>query len=225
MAIDKGVKGIFITFEGPEGSGKTTQVALVKDYLWRQSIPCMAVGDPGGTAIGDRIRQMLLDPGACEMRERTELLLYAASRAQLVEQVIQPALANGLVVLCDRYVDSSLAYQGYGALWDIDEVGLVNQIATGGLQPDRTYLFDISVELGQDRLQARGIQRDRIELKEHIFHARVRAGYLKIAEGEPERYRQISADQSIADIFQQIQIDLVDLLDVWQRLDHVCKEI
>jgi dTMP kinase len=219
------VKGVFITFEGPEGSGKTTQIALVQAYLLQQSIACIVVGEPGGTVIGDRIRQILLDPGANEMRERTEILLYAASRAQLVEQVIQPALADGFVVLCDRYVDSSLAYQGYGAMWDIDEVRFVNQIATGGLQPDRTYLLDISVELGQNRLQARGIQRDRIELKEHIFHARVRAGYLRIVNREPERYRQISADQSIDDIFHEIQIDLVDLLGARYPLDNGCEEM
>ena len=112
------MNGWLITLEGPEGGGKSTQIALLRDFLERAGVPCTVVREPGGTAIGDRVREILLDPRAADMTVRTEILLYAASRAQLVEQVILPALCRGEVVLCDRFVDSSLAYQGFGAPWD-----------------------------------------------------------------------------------------------------------
>jgi dTMP kinase len=206
------MKGIFVTFEGPEGAGKTTQVQLVVEYLKKQNVPYLYVREPGGTRIGDLIRQILLDPDLTEMVDRTEMLLYAASRAQLVEQKIRPALMEGQVVICDRYVDSSIVYQSMGANKDIDEVLAVNRIATGGLKPDRTYLLDIPVEMSQQRIALRGNGKDRIELKEYEFHIRVREGYLSLAKQEPERFQLIRADQSVERIFDQIINDLVSLL-------------
>ncbi|MBA4495843.1 dTMP kinase [Paenactinomyces guangxiensis] len=212
------MNGLFITFEGPEGAGKTTQIARLEQYLLDRKIPCIVVREPGGTNIGNLIRHILLNPELSEMKQRTEILLYAASRAQLVEQVIHPALSGGQVILCDRYVDSSIAYQGYGAMWDINEVMQVNRIATGGLRPDRTYLLDLPVELGLERIYFRGVKKDRMELKEKMFHNRVREGYLAIAQAEPERFRVIRANGEIDEVFNQILRDFECLLD--QKLLH-----
>ncbi|SEN64713.1 dTMP kinase [Lihuaxuella thermophila] len=206
------MKGLFITFEGPEGAGKTTQIARVKEYLADQNISCTVVREPGGTAVGDLIRNILLDPQLAEINQRTEILLYAASRAQLVEQVIRPALENGEIILCDRYVDSSIAYQSYGAMWSLDEVLKVNQVATGGLLPSRTYLLDLPVELGQKRIKSRGSKKDRMEQKEKMFHDRVREGYLALAQSEPDRFRVIRADAGIDEVFRQIMADLESML-------------
>lgn len=204
---------MFITFEGPEGAGKTTQIYRVRQFLENRGIPCISVREPGGTKIGNRIRDLLLDPELDEMKQRTEILLYAASRAQLVEEVIQPALDQGQIVLCDRFVDSSIAYQGYGASWNINEVKIINQMATGGVIPDRTYLLDIPVQFGQKRLQIRGNQKDRMELKENLFHTRVREGYLKMAKQEPSRFYLVDATREIEEVYQQIIVDLSSLLN------------
>lgn len=204
---------MFITFEGPEGAGKTTQIYRVRQFLENRGIPCISVREPGGTKIGNRIRDLLLDPELDEMKQRTEILLYAASRAQLVEEVIQPALDQGQIVLCDRFVDSSIAYQGYGASWNINEVKIINQMATGGVIPDRTYLLDIPVQFGQKRLQIRGNQKDRMELKENLFHTRVREGYLKMAKQEPSRFHLVDATREIEEVYQQIIVDLSSLLN------------
>ncbi len=212
------LKGLFITFEGPEGAGKTTQIARVKEYLADQNISCTIVREPGGTAIGDLIRNILLDPHLQGIRQRTEILLYAASRAQLVEQVIRPALDKGQIILCDRFVDSSIAYQGYGAMWSLDEVRTVNRIATGGLRPSRTYLLDLPVELGHKRILSRGSKKDRMEQKEKMFHDRVRQGYLALAEAEPDRFRVIRADADIDQVFRQIILDLKRVLEMNRSL-------
>ena len=175
------MKGWLITLEGPEGGGKSTQIALLRDFLKRAGVPCTVVREPGGTEIGDRIRGILLDPRAADMTVRTEILLYAASRAQLVERVILPALRRGEVVLCDRFVDSSIAYQGFGTLWDREEIRLVNRVATGGLRPDRTYLLDVPVEGEHPPPPKAGAGDDRIERKGKEYHERVRQGFLHLA--------------------------------------------
>jgi dTMP kinase len=205
------MKGKFITFEGPEGAGKTTQIKRVHQYLQKRRVPCLVVREPGGTIIGDRVREILLDPGRSEMKWKTEVLLYASSRAQLVNEVIRPHLDQGFVVLCDRYIDSSLAYQGYGAEKDVEEVRKLNQWATDGLMPDRTYLLDIPVEVGRKRLLSRGGKKDRMELKEKMFHERVRKGFRQIASKEPSRFCTIRAEQSGDKVFQEI----VEDLNVW----------
>jgi dTMP kinase len=202
------VSGLFITFEGPEGSGKTTQIHRIKETLTQHHIAYQLVREPGGTVIGDLIRDILLDPNLCDMKPRTETLLYAASRAQLVEHVIQPALAVGNVILCDRYVDSSIAYQGYGMMQDVDEIIKLNHTATGGLFPHRTYLLDIPEELLYMRVNHRGRRKDRIELKDKEFHSRVREGYLALASAEPERFLVIGAQKGINEVFKEIIRDL-----------------
>ncbi|MBA4542469.1 MULTISPECIES: dTMP kinase [Thermoactinomyces] len=205
-------KGRFITFEGPEGAGKTTQIRLLEDYLRLKGKECITVREPGGTPIGDGIRQILLSTEFSDMRPRTEILLYAASRAQLVDQVIRPALEQGKIVLCDRYVDSSIAYQGYGAQWDLQEVIQINEWATGGLKPDRTYLLDLPVEMSQSRMKNRGGKKDRMELKEKLFHERVREGFLSLAQSAPERYRKLDACLSKEEIFGQLAEDILNLV-------------
>ncbi len=207
------MKGLFITFEGTEGSGKTTQISLLTEWLDQKKIPYLAVREPGGTKIGDLIRDILLNAKLTEMKQRTEILLYAASRAQLVEEKILPALQAGQLVICDRYLDSSIVYQSLAANWDLNEVLDINRVATGGLKPIRTYLLDLPIEMGQKRLMVRRTQKDRIELKELAFHQRVREGYLKLAEKEPSRFRVISADQEIKMVHQQITNDLLPLID------------
>ncbi|SFJ34937.1 dTMP kinase [Thermoflavimicrobium dichotomicum] len=208
------MKGLFVSLEGPEGAGKSTQIALIRNLLQEKQIPFMIVREPGGTRIGDLIRNILLNPELTEMTQRTEMLLYAASRAQLVEQKIIPALRQGQMVLCDRYVDSSIVYQSIGAKWDLDEVIAINDIATGCLKPDRTYLLDLPVEISQQRLLSRQAEKDRIEMKDIDFHLRVREGYLALAQEEPERFRVIKATGSIEEVFEQIADDLRKLIEV-----------
>ena len=208
------MNGWLITLEGPEGGGKSTQIALLRDFLERAGVPCTVVREPGGTAIGDRVREILLDPRAADMTVRTEILLYAASRAQLVEQVILPALRRGEVVLCDRFVDSSLAYQGFGAPWDREEIRLVNRVATGGLRPHRTYLLDVPVEESIRRLQSRGRGIDRIERKGKKFHERVRQGFLRLAQAEPDRFLVVDASRPADEVFHLLRRDLEKLIPI-----------
>lgn len=211
------VRGIFISFEGPEGAGKSTQIQKVKDYLNKNRIPCRVVREPGGTQVGNAIRSILLNPEFKEMVAETEMLLYAASRSQLVRKVILPALEQGEVVLCDRYVDSSIAYQGYGAEKSLDMVHSINRLATGGLLPDRTYLLDLPVEEGEKRILARGGEKDRMEQKEKWFHERVRAGYRSMAQAEPNRFKVIDASGRPEEVFEQILPDLLDILKVGKK--------
>ncbi len=203
------MKGKFITFEGPEGAGKTTQIKQVCQYLVDRGFHCLMVREPGGTEIGNRIRQILLDPELSEMEWKTEVLLYASSRAQLVRQVIKPHLDQGYIVLCDRYIDSSLAYQGYGAEKSVSEVRKINEWATDGLVPDRTYLLDVPVELGQKRVLSRNAKKDRMELKEKMFHDRVRLGFQDMSLKENTRYCFVRADQPRELVFAEIIDDIM----------------
>lgn len=187
----------FITFEGIEGSGKTTQIRILKSLLEARGHRVLATREPGGCPIADAIRAILLDSTNRALVPRAELLLYAAARAQHVEQVIRPALAAGSIVLCDRFADATTAYQGGGRGLDTMLVAELNAIATGGLQPDLTLLFDMPVELGLTRARHRNQQdtlRDegRFELEELDFHQRVRAAYLSLAERE-NRFRIVDA--------------------------------
>lgn len=204
---------LFITFEGIEGAGKSTQIRLVKEYLDQQGFASQVVREPGGTTIGDQIRKILLDPQGLHIERRTEVLLYAASRAQLIGEVIIPSLQKNQLILCDRYVDSSIAYQGFGTNVDIDEVIQINQIATNGLAPHRTYLLDIPLELSQERIRIRGKRKDRMELKEEQYYRRVREGYLQLAKENKERIKIISANQSIEKVFHEIITDLLFFLE------------
>jgi len=192
---------LFITFEGPEGSGKTTQMELLRDYLEEKGYSVLATREPGGTNIGDQIRAILLDPHNTEMVPASEALLFSAARAQIVHQVIRPHLEQGGIVLCDRYADSTLAYQGYGHGLDLEMLHTITALATGGLKPDLTIYLDIDVEEGLRRKltahRAGKTEWNRLDRQEAAFHRRVREGYLKMAAGEPDRWLVIDATQPL----------------------------
>lgn len=195
---------MFITFEGPDGSGKSTQINLVVAHLERLGYEVLCTREPGGTAIGNQIRQVLHDVKNTEMSARAEILLYSASRAQLVEQVILPHLAQGGVVLCDRYADSTYAYQGYGRRLDFETLRLITEFATQSLKPDLTIYLDVAVEEGLRRKSAANIsgqgEWNRMDQLELDFHQRVRAGYLEMAQKEPERWLIVDASAPVEEI-------------------------
>jgi dTMP kinase len=192
---------LFVTFEGPDGSGKTTQIRLLRVYLREKGYPVCQTREPGGTSIGDQIRQVLHDTTNTGMQATTEILLYSASRAQLVEEVIRPALARGQIVLCDRYAESTLAYQGYGRQLDLGILKAITAFATGGLQPDLIVYLDIPVEEGlRRRRRAHEIEEDewnRMDQQAVDFYRRVRQGYLHLADEEPRRWLIVDAGQSV----------------------------
>ena len=182
--------GLFITFEGGEGCGKSTQSRLLLKKLERQNIPVVLTHEPGGTSLGNEIRKALKRIRDSVVSPQSELLLFAASRAQLVAEVIRPALEEGKVVLCDRFTHSTLVYQGYGRGLDLTIVETVNNIATQNLKPDLAILLDISPEQGLARKRS---LEDRFELEDLSFHRRVREGYLKMAAAEPDRWLVVDA--------------------------------
>lgn len=203
-------QGIFIALEGSDGCGKSTQARLFQEYLTKQGIDYLMTREPGGTVLGEVIRGVILDPRYSEMVPETEMLLYAASRAQLVKEVILPALSQGKVVICDRYVDSSIAYQGYGFGREyLPKVRTINAEATGGLKPHLTFLYDIDPETVLNRAIGTSSQEginggDRIERRNPAYYARVRWGYLQLAEAEPERFVVIKTkDKTPQEIFTQ----------------------
>ena len=183
---------MFITLEGPEGSGKTSQIKELDAYLQSLGYEVLTTREPGGTDIGDQIRQVLVRLENQGLHPRTEILLFLAARAQLVEQVIKPALAAGKVVLCDRYGDSTLAYQGYGHGLNMDALRSMLAFATDQLKPDLTLLLDLDVETGLQR-KRKEAEWNRLDAYEVAFHQRVRAGYLALCAQEPERWRVVDA--------------------------------
>lgn len=204
------MSGLFITFEGGDGSGKSTQIARLADCLRERGLDVRTFREPGGVTPGDageRMRDIVLDPAHMNLDVRAELLLYEASRAQLVATHYRPAIAEGAVVLCDRYSDSSVAYQGYGrAVLPVEEVHELNRIATGGLTPHLTLLLDVDAAAGLTQATADGA--DRLEQAGHEFHERVRAGYLEIARQEPDRVKLIaraSVDEVAAEIWRHVE--------------------
>lgn len=184
-------RGVFLTFEGGEGSGKTTQIRLLTATLEACGLEVIQLREPGGTRLGEAVRAIVLDPATGDVDPRAELLLYEASRAQLTHERIRPALATGAVVLCDRYYDSSTAYQGYGRGLPVVEIETLNAAATGGLTPDMTLLLDGDHLTGMERATAEAT--DRLEAAGDEFHERVRNGFLEIARAEPDRVRVIDA--------------------------------
>jgi dTMP kinase len=185
---------MFITFEGPDGSGKTTQVAPLAEFLTQLGYQVLITREPGGTAIGDQIRQVLADLQNTGMHPRSETLLFLAARAQLVEQVIKPHLAKGYILLCDRYADSTMAYQGYGHQNDLEQIRSLIDFATGGLKPDLTLFLDVGAEAGLKR-KAECSEWNRLDAYSLEFHQRVRQGYAELAQAEPGRWVVIDADQ------------------------------
>jgi dTMP kinase len=202
---------LFVTFEGPEGAGKTSQLRLLADYLQEQHHDVLVTREPGGTAIGDRVRAILLDPHHLEMAAPTEFLLFSAARAQHVHQVIRPHLAAGGIVLCDRYADSSLAYQGYGHQLDLQVLRVITDFATGGLVPDLSFYLDLPIEMGLRRkMGGDGDAWNRMEQKALAFHRRVRAGYLDMVARAPHRWIQLDATASISEIQRTIRASVAD---------------
>lgn len=200
---------LFVTFEGPEGSGKTTQMRALVAYLREQGHDVLTTREPGSTPIGERVRNILLDPVHTEMLPPTEFLLFSAARAQHVGQVIGPHLAEGGIVFSDRYADSSMAYQGYGHQLDLEVLQAVSHFATSGLVPDLTLYFDVPVEVGLGRkMGGSGDAWNRMEEKEIAYHERVRAGYLAMAAQEPERWFVVDASRGINEVQATIR-DLV----------------
>ncbi|MGI6751421.1 MAG: dTMP kinase [Anaerovoracaceae bacterium] len=191
-------KGLFITFEGPDGAGKTTQISYLEDYFKKAGIDVVMTREPGGTRIGERIRDIILDNDHTEMDSMTETLLYAAARAQHVAEVIAPALDQGKVVICDRFVDSSIAYQSWGRKLGV-AVEEINRFATGGLTPALTFLLLIDPEEGRRRAE-KGRQADRLELEENAFHRAVYRGYCQLAKSDPERIVTVDAVGEIDEI-------------------------
>lgn len=225
---------LFITFEGPEGSGKSTQARLLYSQLHTRGYPVILVREPGGTRIGDLIRRIVLDLQHTEMADTTEMLLFSAARAQLVSQVIQPYLEQGGIVLCDRYADSTYAYQGYGLGRDLDELRTLTAIATGGLLPDLTIYLDLSADEGLERKRRKQdasksqptplslptelprpadprpvpVEWNRLDAREVAYHRRVADGYRKLIAQEPERWHSFDARQPIEALAEQIAHEL-----------------
>jgi len=200
----------FITFEGIEGSGKSTQIRHLFEFLRGRDIEVLMTREPGGTLAGEKVRGILLDPMMKGLIPRAELFLYAAARIQHIEEVIQPALAAGKVVLCDRFVDATVAYQGHGREIPLSEVKVVNSLAALDLKPDLTFLLDLPVEAGLKRARARNeadaaSATSRFEQEDLAFHGRVREGYLAIAAADRPRVKIIPADQPVDRVAKQIQ--------------------
>jgi dTMP kinase len=206
----------FITFEGGDGTGKSTQIRALENYLIARGLAVVATREPGGTRLGSIIRRALVEAGDQPMGSTTELFLYLADRAQHVQDVIRPALESSKIVLCDRYIDSTLAYQGYGRGIDLQILRELNRLAAGGVKPDLTLLFDCATELGLSRATSRLAQQDaragredRFESEKVEFHERVRAGFLALARAEPKRFRIIDASRSVAEVSQDVK-SLID---------------
>ncbi len=201
----------FITFEGPEGSGKSTQLRLLASHLRQMGHDVLQAREPGGTAIGDQIRCVLTTTDNRDMHPRTEFLLFSASRAQLVHELIRPHLERGGVVLCDRYYHSSLAYQGYGHGLDLAALRAITRFATGGLEPDLILLLDLPAELGLQRRRKEG-NLNRLDAFDLHFHRAVRRGYLELAAAEPGRWAIIDARAPIETVQQAIRQRVAALL-------------
>jgi dTMP kinase len=195
----------FVSFEGIDGCGKSTLVAELATWLNQAGIVHLKTREPGGTALGERIRELLLDPSTRAMAAPTEVLLYSASRAQHARECIAPALARGLWVLSDRYSDATLAYQGYGRGIELEFLRRLQDWATGGLSPHRTVLIDCPVEVAMERLENRTDHLDRIEREESDFHGRVRQGYLELASSEPRRFLVLDGTQPLDQVIDQFR--------------------
>ncbi len=198
---------MFITLEGPEGSGKTSHIAHLVSYLREEGYVVFPTREPGGTGIGEQIRDVIHDLKNAEMHPRTETLLYQAARAQIVEQVIRPRLAAGEIVLSDRYMDSTIAYQGYGHQQDITEIRQLIKYATGGLMPDLTILLDLDVEVGLKR-KTNQEEWNRLDAYTVEFHQRVRKGYLALIKEQPARWKVVNAEQS----WDVVQAEIRDII-------------
>lgn len=186
---------LFITFEGVEGCGKTTQSKLLYDYLRKRGYGCVYTREPGGTSLGEKIRETLLHSKDIAISDLAEVFLFEAARAQIVKEVVAPALKKHKIVICDRFYDATTAYQGYGGGIRLDIIDRLNSIATGGLRPDLTILLDVGIKTGLRRAKKKGT--DRMEAKAVAYHRKVRAGYLKLAGKEPRRIRIVKVEADL----------------------------
>lgn len=205
------MSGVFITFEGGEGSGKSTQIKRLARRLQAGGVAVRSLREPGGTRVGETVREILLDPSSAGLDARAELLLYEAARAQLVAEVIEPALAAGEIVVCDRFYDSTTAYQGHARGLDLEDVARLNMAATAGLTPHRTLLLDLDASTGLTRAVGSG-QADRLEAEDLHFHERVRSGFLAIAAAEPRRVQVVDASGTADDVEKRVWDAVVDLV-------------
>ena len=199
-------KGLFITFEGADGCGKTTQMNLLKDYLVQNGYEVVLTREPGAKGLGEQLREILLNYDG-EVADRCESFLFLADRAQNIETIVIPSIKQGKIVLCDRHIDSTVAYQGYGRGLDLDEINYLNNIATGGIKPDLTYVFDVDVETSAKRV---GDEKDRMESAGKEFFNRVRNGYLELAKKEPQRVKVIDSTRSIEEVFQNVLKEFIN---------------
>lgn len=193
-------KGLFITFEGADGCGKTTQLNLLAEYLRQKGYEVLITREPGAKGLGEKIREILLNYDGV-VSDRCESFLFLADRAQHVDTIINPAIAEGKIVLCDRHTDSSVAYQGYGRGLDVNRINMLNNLAVNGRYPDLTLIFDIDVETSMSRV---GENKDRMESAGIEFFNRVRNGYLEIAKNEPNRVKVVDSSRSISEIHNDV---------------------
>jgi dTMP kinase len=203
---------MFITLEGPEGSGKTSQLPALAQYLRAAGYVVLVTREPGGTAVGDQIREVLMNLKNVSIVPRTEILLFLAARAQHVEEIIRPALQAGKIVLCDRFGDSTLAYQGYGHCTDLDTLRALLDFSTGGLKPDLTLLLDIPVDAGFERKRDNLSEWNRLDAYAQAFHERVRQGYFALTQAEPERWRIIDATATKNQVQQEMRAVIMSRL-------------
>lgn len=204
----RGLRGKFVSFEGIDGCGKSTLLAELGAWLEEDAVPFLKTREPGGTRLGERIREVLLDPSFETMNEHAEVLLYSASRAQLVYEVIRPALSQGMWVLADRYTDATLAYQGFGRGLALEPLRRIQDWGTGGLWPDLTVLLDCDVGVASTRMKARKETEDRIEQEGRLFHQRVRNGYLELARSAPERFLVVDANRALREVIADFRATL-----------------
>ena len=203
---------MFITLEGPEGSGKTSHIPPLVDYLREKGYTVFPTREPGGTSIGEQIREVIHDLKNVEMHPRTETLLYQAARAQIVEQVFKPRLESGEIIISDRYYDSTIAYQGYGHQQDLEQVRALVKYATGGLAPDLTVLLDVDVEEGLARKKQNGAEWNRMDAQDIEFYGRVRMGYLEMVQAEPDRWVVVDAGQTWNKVQEELRGVIVEKL-------------
>src|SRR5688572_3202097 len=203
---------MFITLEGPEGSGKTSHIPHLVEYLREQGHVVFPTREPGGTSISEQIRDVLHDMKNAEMHARTETLLYQSARAQIVEQVIKPRLADKEIVISDRYYDSTIAYQGYGHQQNLDEIRALVKYATGGLSPDLTILLDLDIEVGMKRKTQNEVEWNRLDAYTFEFHKRVRNGYLEMVKQEPQRWVVVNSDQEWKFVQEELRKVILDRL-------------
>ncbi|MBT2690800.1 dTMP kinase [Bacillus sp. ISL-47] len=207
-------KGMFITIEGPEGAGKTTIISLLAKRLGAEGYKILQTREPGGIEIAEQIRGVILDKNNTKMDPRTEALLYAAARRQHLIEKVKPALEKGYVILCDRFIDSSLAYQGYARGLGIEEVFSINSFAIEGMMPKLTLYFDIEPEAGLERInQHKGREVNRLDLEKLDFHHKVREGYLKLMNLYPDRIYKIDASRPVEEVYKQADEKLKEVLE------------